>query len=482
MKSTISNIASTLQIIISEENRLNDMKRYLSNLQQLYQSRRESLNLHTFINDLFIVIQRLLDNLDSRQWQAAIDNCLTHQCPWYRSSNLSTMSKILSSSSITSTPINSSNVFLNRCLPSPSTDHTYSLNNEKIFFESNVHKNNLLTSSDSLLRYMNNQQGTIDSFENLHRIDTRICQLCQTYADHFSSNISRLLPIGVNQWVHIGCILPVYAKTLDQPPYILPHIQESITRCQTKWKCEFCQKMGATVQCYIDDCHARFHCQCIDVHYSKFDRDLQKKWNLTQGLLPNLTTLCTKHQQIEIDKINSIDLSSTVYADFSDSSIEFGVNNIQICIGSLQIQSLGNYDYLVDPNTNMPIYPNGYHASRLFWSTKNARRKTIYHLHIDIEQTYHLEKSNHQTMTYPLSTKEIQLEEFYQTCDAYFDRFHKKSSSISAERISLDVKTLQSLLKTETRFALALVQALQLPSTKLYVIHRNLFPQNTLLF
>ncbi|CAF4825016.1 unnamed protein product, partial [Rotaria magnacalcarata] len=47
-------------------------------------------------------------------------------------------------------------------------------------------------------------------FENLYRIDTRLCQLCQTYADHFSSNISRLISTGINQWVHIGCILPAY--------------------------------------------------------------------------------------------------------------------------------------------------------------------------------------------------------------------------------------------------------------------------------
>lgn len=397
--------------MISEETRLNDMTRYLSNLQQLYQSRRQSLNLHAFINDLLIIIQRLLDNLDSRQWQAAIDNCLSQHCPWYKSSNLSSTNKILSSSSI-NTPTLPSNVFLNHCLVSPSMDHTYALNKDRIFFQSNVYKSNLLTSSDSLLRYMNNSQGGLDSFENLHQIDTRICQICQTYADHFSSTISRLLPIGINQWVHIGCILPAYAKTLDQPPYILHDIQETIDRCQTKWKCELCQKMGASVQCYVDDCPARFHGPCIDVHYSKFDRACQ-----------DLTTLCTKHHQTKIEKINTIDFSSAVYVDLSDSLIEFSVSKINICIGSLQIKSLGNYDYLLDLDPNKTIYPNGYHASRIFWSTKNARRKTIYHLQINIEQTYHQEPSNHQTITYPLSMKQHQLEELYQTCDAYFNRF-----------------------------------------------------------
>ena len=112
VKSTIANVVSTLQIMISEENRLNDMKRYMSNLQQLHQSRNQSLNLHAFINDLLIIVQRLLDTLDHRQWQAAIDNCIMSQCPWFKPSNLSSKTAFCSS-------INSLNIsfkFFNKSL------------------------------------------------------------------------------------------------------------------------------------------------------------------------------------------------------------------------------------------------------------------------------------------------------------------------------------------------------------------------------
>jgi len=307
--------------MISEESRLNDMQRYMSKLQQLHQSRNQSLNLHAFINDLFIIVQRLLDNLDSRQWQAAIDGCIINQCPWFKSSNLfsnNNNNKTLFCSS-TNTSISHSNLLINRCFISPSIDHTYSLNNERLLFESNLYKNKLLTSSDSLLRYIDNKLEKSNSFENLHQIDTRICQLCQTYADHFSSNISRLISIGINQWVHIGCILPAYTKTLDQPPYILYNIREIVNRCQTKSKCDICLQMGASVQCYINDCNAHFHCQCIDTYYSKLDRNLQEKLNIINGLLPNLTTLCLKHSRKKIkndsdgtntDEINEYEINS----------------------------------------------------------------------------------------------------------------------------------------------------------------------------
>jgi hypothetical protein len=174
--------------------------------------------------------------------------------------------------------------------------------------------------------------------------------------------------------------------------------------------------------------------------------------------------------------MKSINLSAPVYADLSNSFIEFSLTNIKLCIGSLQIKSLGNFDYLLDNDPNIFNYPNGYHASRLFWSTKNARQKTIYHLYINIDQTYHNDKLNHQTIEYPLSNKQIQLEQLYKTCEKYFYKFKKK---IISETISIDTKTLRNLfdnnnnsLKSSnlSRFALALAQAFQLPSTKMYVL------------
>ncbi|CAF3195602.1 unnamed protein product [Rotaria sp. Silwood2] len=469
----IASVTSTLQIMISEEYRLNNMKHYMSNLQQLHQSRNQSLNLHAFINDLLIIVQRLLDNLDSRQWQAAINNCINVQCPWFKSSNLSSNNKTLFCST-TNTSINHSNILLNRCLILPSIDHTYSLNNERLLFQSNLYKNNLLTSSDSLLRYMDNKLENTYSFNNLYQIDTRLCQLCQIYADNFSSNISRLISIGINQWVHIGCILPAYSKILDQSPYILHNIHETINRCQTKYKCDLCLKMGATVQCYENDCNARFHCQCIEIYYSKIDRNLQQKLNIINGLLPNLTTLCLKHSKqqiktnsdgnnndqminndINLPKFKSVNLSSTVYADLSNTLIEFCLTDIKLCIGSLQIKSLGNFDYLLDNDPNMNIYPNKYYASRLFWSTKNARQKTIYHLHIEIEQTYHNDKLNHQTIEYPLSIEQIHLKQLYETCEKYFnkyktkDHFQKKIIHLKNENLNNKIEKLSSSIKCQ---------------------------------
>lgn len=160
--------------------------------------------------------------------------------------------------------------------------------------------------------------------------------------------------------------------------------------------------------------------------------------------------------------MKSINFSSPVYADLSNSILEFSLINLNICIGSLQIKSMGNYDYLLDNDPNPIKYPNGYHASRLFWSTKNAREKTIYHLYINIEQTYHHDKSNHQTIAYPLSHKQIYTEQLYKTCENYFKTFQKVKNGKYEPSISIDTKTLKNL----SQFALAVIQAFQ---SKMYV-------------
>lgn len=290
VKNTTASVCSTLQIMISEENRLNTMRRYLSNLQQLHQSRHRSVNLHAFLSDLLAVVQRLLDNHDSRQWQAAIDNCLAQHCPWYTSSNLSSNHRTLHGAS-------TQPLAVLRCLTAPSIDHIYALDSDRVFFRSHSAKTNLLTSTDSLLRYIDNKLDERDTFENLHQIDTRICQLCQTYAEHYSATSARLIAIGINQWVHVGCLLPAYAKTLDGPPYILSKAREVVNRCRTKWRCDQCSKMGASVRCYEEECHTFYHCRCIEEYYAKFDRNVQEQWGMVSGLLPNLTTLCVKHSK-----------------------------------------------------------------------------------------------------------------------------------------------------------------------------------------
>ena len=278
MKCILSSISSILELIISDENDLNHIQFSILNLQQLHESRYQSLNLQTFLNDLLLIIRRLLTKIDIQRWQSVIDGIIIRQCPWFKSSSFLSNNKTL---------YHSSSKINHYIQPPPSTDHTYAFNNEHIINE---------TSTDSLLNYLEKTPTNEKyQFNNLHETDTRKCQLCETISDHISSNIGRLIAFGIDQWVHVGCILPAYAKNLDQPPYILRNIRETVVRCQTKYTCAICSKLGASVHCYENECYQRFHCDCIQKYYSTIDKTIQQQLNIKNGFLPNLTTLCLKH-------------------------------------------------------------------------------------------------------------------------------------------------------------------------------------------
>ncbi|CAF4225806.1 unnamed protein product [Rotaria sp. Silwood2] len=157
---------------------------------------------------------------------------------------------------------------------------------------------------------------------------------------------------------------------------------------------------------------------------------------------------------INLSKIKVVNTSSTVYGDLSNNLVEFALINTHLCIGSLQIESLGNFDYQTDKNDenffSNKNYPNNYRASRLFWSIKNPRQKTIYHLHIKIEQTYHNEESNHKVIEHPMTNKQVHIEQLYDLCRQYFDKFQKKIDEHSnyieefCQRTSINKKILSN--------------------------------------
>ena len=135
-------------------------------------------------------------------------------------------------------------------------------------------------------------------------------------------------------------------------------------------------------------------------------------------------TIASRLDGVHLPKLKTVNTSSTVYGDLTNNTIEFALINTRLCIGSLQVDALGNFDYLLDRATDNFLadrtYPNDYRASRLFWSMKNARRRTMYHLHIEVEQTYHHQSSNHRAIEHPLNDEQMRVEQLYEQCRTYF--------------------------------------------------------------
>ena len=500
VQNTIRDLTSILVIMISNETRFLHLQRSLSNLEQLHQSLNQSLNLHAYLNDLIILIQEYLSHLPTTQWQAAIETCLSRHCPWFQWKSSLLTNTTLISSSIESCPSTSSSI--HSCIPWPSIDHSYAVTGEHLRSKFVRYQMNLLTSKNSLLKYLD--ESSSSSWSNLHQIDTRQCQLCHNYSDQCWSNLSRLVPIGLNQWIHLNCLLPIYVKSHPQSsPMILTNIHSMIEQCQMKFSCDLCSKFNATIQCFVKNCSTRFHSSCLEQYYSKHAGHSQ----ICRGLLPNLMTLCPKHSDYSSSD-RFIHLSTPIHVDLSNTSIDVALTDLQLCIGSLQIHSLGHFDYLINEDLSELFYPADYHASRVYWSTKNAREKTVYHLKIEIKQNYHHETNNHRTIVHPLSDEEIHREKLYEQCRMYFQRFQRKKSMMMMEKLnvsrqqtcpaneqskssdhiaeilSIDTKTLRNLFTPDSmksshlsHIARALVQALQRIDQSLPSIPKSLsFP------
>ena len=387
---------------------------YFQSLNKYHQKYFQSIHLEFFLNDLLYLIRRIFSSTDLQCWQGVIDGCIRRQCPWFQSKAYLTN-------------IKSIHVYQ----PIPFDDHTY------------VKQNQYQLSTNSLLNRLENL--STNSFQNFHQNDTRKCQLCDTLSDSQCSIIGRLISFGINQWVHVGCILAAYAKNLDQPPYILRNIRETIQRCQNKYTCVLCSKLGASVHCFENECYQRFHCHCIQKYYAKQDQTYVQTLNIKNGFLPNLTTLCLKHNGLKTlnndllndeemknahSKIKYINPLSTVYGDLSNNTSEIYLNKIYLCIGSLQIESVGNFDYQINKISDNYIYnqtyPNDYRASRLFWSIDNPQKIIRYYLHIEVNQTYHTNEINHRIQVYPCDEKQMTIENLYEQCRIFFRKYQQQ--------------------------------------------------------
>ena len=455
-RETIENLVEKLFVVVrqisSNDRKLSStIQRDFQQLKHLHQSRQNHLNLHAFLIDIYLLIQRFFSNDDLERWQSVINGCILRQCPWFKCPTSFSLPSICSSTSF---------------------DHIYSLRTFTFRHQQiQRKKNSFSTPHDSFLRFLEEKRD--ENFTNFRQNDTRKCQLCSVVSDHSSSIIGRLISFGLNQWVHVGCILPAYAKNLDQPPYILRNIRETILRCQTKYLCSLCSKFGASVHCIENECYQRYHCDCIQKYYSTWDKNQLETLKIRNGFLPNLTTLCLRHNGVKTQqkqhrdsaetindenvnqsndvkripfsflffsscldgvhphpKIRNVNTSHTVYGDLSNATLEFPLNDLQICIGSLQIESFGDFDYLIEQIKPMLIikenYPNNYRASRLFWSLNDPRHKTIYHLQIQVEQTYHDRCENHQTISYPRTDEQLKVDLLYDAARQYFEKFQKK--------------------------------------------------------
>ena len=104
--------------------------------------------------------------------------------------------------------------------------------------------------------------------------DVRSCMLCSGRGDGCFEAGGRLVNIGLDDWVHVGCLWWSAGVTHEHTAVctVLKDVRRVLARAKTS-RCTACRSAGATVGCHVASCRANVHFPCALKHGFRFMAD-----------------------------------------------------------------------------------------------------------------------------------------------------------------------------------------------------------------
>lgn len=217
--------------------------------------------------------------------------------------------------------------------------------------------------------------------------ETRECCLCHLCGDDDSglpddsppkdlSGLGRLLPMAEGYWVHTSCAL-WSSEVWEAPDDGLVHAVEKARSRGAQLKCFGCGGSGATVGCNKSNCPYNYHLPCARACGAVFTSTQQvycaSHKSSATNIVPKDSSELMKALLVAPDKQKSDKDPS----DSADADLCFRV-------GALMVHSLGNIEANVDGfHSEHYITPPGYVSSRIFWSARRPRVRTVYIMKIE---------------------------------------------------------------------------------------------------
>lgn len=204
--------------------------------------------------------------------------------------------------------------------------------------------------------------------------DRRRCELCPLLGNSADGTAGRLLPMPqapVGAFVHANCAL-WSAEVVEGAEGGLVNVQAAIRRSRAL-KCSVCQGTGATLGCCHPHCKENYHMPCA----------IQAE----AGLLESKQVFCQKHMaEREQARLSSLVIEREVFVEPEEDREQHkhkrtvasklaGVvsepKRLRVRVGGLAVHRLG---YIISEfagfHTRTQLFPFGYCATRLFWSSR----------------------------------------------------------------------------------------------------------------
>ena len=191
------------------------------------------------------------------------------------------------------------------------------------------------------------------------------------------SPLGRLLPMPEGYWVHTSCAL-WSSEVWEAPDDGLLHSVEKARSRGAQLKCFGCGRPGATVGCCKGNCPFNYHFPCAKVCGAVFTENQRVYCSNHKTAATNLLV----KESFEHMKTLLIAPDEKKVVPDKDSS---DTNTSELClrVGALTVHSLGHIDAESDKfHSENYITPEGYVATRIFWSSVHPRKRTLYVLKI----------------------------------------------------------------------------------------------------
>lgn len=210
--------------------------------------------------------------------------------------------------------------------------------------------------------------------------DKRKCCFCHEEGDGATDGPARLLNIDVDLWVHLNCAL-WSTEVYETQGGALINVEVALRR-GLRTLCAYCQKTGATNSCNRLRCPNVYHFACAIRARCMFFKDK--------------TMLCTQHKLKgpSEDELSAFAVLRRVYIERDEvkqiaSILQRGDRIHLFRVGGLIFHAVGQLlpSQMANFHSSTAIFPVGYEATRIYWSTRLPNKRCRYRCRISEDES-----------------------------------------------------------------------------------------------
>ncbi|XP_076827373.1 LOW QUALITY PROTEIN: histone-lysine N-methyltransferase 2C [Brachyhypopomus gauderio] len=217
--------------------------------------------------------------------------------------------------------------------------------------------------------------------------DQRRCCFCHEEGDGLTDGPARLLNLDLDLWVHLNCAL-WSTEVYETQAGALINVELALRRGLSV-RCAYCQQTGATSGCHRLRCTNAYHFTCALKAQCTFFKDKTMLCHLHKprgggasgggaflGGAEHELRCFAVFRRVYVQRDESRQIASIVQRGEREHTFRVG-SLIFHAVGQLLPQQMQEF------HSHAAIFPVGYEASRIYWSTRHASRRCRYLCSID---------------------------------------------------------------------------------------------------